>query len=440
MRAFIACSEADEAVAKELQEYLKPYGLFAEVETGAGGFRHLQKSDVVIALWSRNNVFGTHRMQLEKRMLDAWADEQLVIVKLDHHFLPVGLRDLPSIDGAFETARQTVTWREVSREAKERINALLVAQQSPVEETSDETGFSPPGAAMRKAGPAPQPEASDRAREAMSDEFGSSSSLSVEDVLRYEATQSERAQARGGFGGLLLLLLGLVGLAGIAGVVRLATGQASLPGVEIKPGGSLMETVLGSPVLIGAAALSGLLLLVALFAMLGGLFGASRGSYAPPAESAAQAAKPAVFDDMVLSDLEAAPAEQPVVFVSYAHADNDEVEPLVTVVRTSGREVWIDKGGIQAGTGWAGEIVRAIKSSGGIMIMCSSSAFKSDHVKREIYLADRYRKPMLPVFLEDAQPPEDFEFFFAGVQWLQLFKLPTEDRAGAVERALAAVS
>ena len=109
------------------------------------------------------------------------------------------------------------------------------------------------------------------------------------------------------------------------------------------------------------------------------------------------------------------------------------------MVEACGRGVWIDKGGIAAGEGWAGEIVRAIKAAGGVMVMCSSRAFESDHVKREIYLADRYRKPMLPVFLEDAQPPEDFEYFFAGVQWLELFRLPEAERAGAVERALSAV-
>lgn len=71
--------------------------------------------------------------------------------------------------------------------------------------------------------------------------------------------------------------------------------------------------------------------------------------------------------------------------------------------------------------------------------MCSPSAYESDHIKRAVYLADRYKKPMLPVFIADAQPPDDFEYFFAGVQWRALFKLPEADRAAAVGKALAAV-
>jgi hypothetical protein len=127
------------------------------------------------------------------------------------------------------------------------------------------------------------------------------------------------------------------------------------------------------------------------------------------------------------------------LFISYAHADNEAVTPVVDAVKANGREVWIDQTGLQTGDGWAGEIVRAIKAAGGIVVMCSKRAFESDHVKRELYLADRYKKPMKPVFLEAAQPPEDFEYFFAGVQWLELYKLPEADRPAAIGKALATV-
>jgi hypothetical protein len=135
----------------------------------------------------------------------------------------------------------------------------------------------------------------------------------------------------------------------------------------------------------------------------------------------------------------AAKPEGPPVFVSYAHGDASAVKPLVAVVEQAGRPVWMDDSGIEAGEGWAGEIVRAIKSARSVMVMCSAAAFQSDHVKREVYLADRYQKPMLPVFLEAAALPEDFEYFFAGVQWLELHKAPEAERAGLIRKALAAV-
>jgi hypothetical protein len=46
---------------------------------------------------------------------------------------------------------------------------------------------------------------------------------------------------------------------------------------------------------------------------------------------------------------------------------------------------------------------------------------------------------MQPVFIEAAQPPDDFEYFFASVQWLELWKLPEADRPAAIGKVLEAV-
>lgn len=124
------------------------------------------------------------------------------------------------------------------------------------------------------------------------------------------------------------------------------------------------------------------------------------------------------------------------VFVSYAHDDAVAVGPVVAAVERAGRPVWIDKSDINAGAGWAGEIVRAIRGAEGVMVVCTPAAFRSDHVKREVYLADRYQKPLMPVMLAPASLPEDFEYFFAGVQWLELHRIPENQRAAAIKQAL----
>lgn len=315
MFAFIAHAEADQAAANDLKAFLKTRGLVAETESGVHGFRFLQATDVVIALWSQKSVFGTHRMMMEKRMLDAWADGRLVLVKLDHSFLPVGMRDLSAIDASAASGRQIAFWPQVERAAREIINRAM-------RERSEKFWSAPPP---------PKPD---------------------------------------------------------------------------KPPG-------------------------------GGFFGSRKKEAAPPPATASAPAPEAPPEPT--AEAEAAPAPPSVVFISYAHADNAAVEPVVSAVKDAGRDVWIDKGGINPGENWAGEIVRGIKGAKGVMVMCSPSAFESDHIKREVYLADRYKKPMLPVFIADAQPPEDFEYFFAGVQWLELFKLPEADRSAAIGKALAAV-
>lgn len=177
--------------------------------------------------------------------------------------------------------------------------------------------------------------------------------------------------------------------------------------------------------LIGGVAATVGVGLVALLLIVGR--GRARRSPTFPAKAAASAPPP--------------PSEivAPVLFISYSHADDATVTPLVAIVEGHGRTVWIDKTGINTGDGWAGEIVKAIKAAHGVVVMCSKHSFESDHVKREVYLADKYKKPMAPMFLEQAALPEDFEYFFANVQWLELWKLPEADRAAAIGQALKAV-
>jgi hypothetical protein len=178
---------------------------------------------------------------------------------------------------------------------------------------------------------------------------------------------------------------------------------------------------------IMAAGAGGLIVLLAVIAMIAG--GARK---KPKARAKRTKAAPAP------AEVAGGPASSS-MFVSYAHDDALQVGPVVAAVERAGRPVWIDKSGLTGGQNWAGEIVRAIKDARGVMVLCSPAAFASDHVKREVYLADRYQKPLLPVFLEPAAPPEDFEYFFAGIQWIDLHAIPESDRAAAIKRALAAV-
>ena len=133
---------------------------------------------------------------------------------------------------------------------------------------------------------------------------------------------------------------------------------------------------------------------------------------------------------------EEAPAGPSPVFVSYSRRDGEVVYPMVAEVEASGREVWIDKNEIHAGGNWAGMIVRAIRESDTFCLMCSAEAFQSDNVRREIYIADKYKRKLLPVRLDSAEMPEDFEYFLIDRQWLDLTAANPEERALRLKQAL----
>jgi len=81
-------------------------------------------------------------------------------------------------------------------------------------------------------------------------------------------------------------------------------------------------------------------------------------------------------------------------------------------------------------------IVRAIRDSETFCLMCSAEAFQSDSVRREIYIADKYKRKLLPVRLDFAQMPEDFEYFLIDRQWLDLTATNPEERAIRLKAAL----
>ena len=125
------------------------------------------------------------------------------------------------------------------------------------------------------------------------------------------------------------------------------------------------------------------------------------------------------------------------LFVSYSHADGTQVFPMVDEVEELGYAVWIDREQLHGGVSWAGRIVRAIKESRGICLMCSERSFASDHVRREVYLADKYKKPLLPVRLDNAVMPEDIEYFLIDRQWIDATTLSGDARIDAFQAALS---
>jgi len=180
-----------------------------------------------------------------------------------------------------------------------------------------------------------------------------------------------------------------------------------------------------------------------LLGAIGGLFGRSKKSQStPPArrveaeigKAAAPVAGPVPAPDSAGA---AVPETAHAVFVSYSHANAETVLPIVETVEGRGVSVWIDRDEMQAGQTWAGQIVRAIKASERFCLMCSEQAFASDHVRREVYLADKYGKDMVPIRLDGAEMPEDIEYFLIGKQWVDLNTLKDDERLEALEAALS---
>lgn len=377
MTVFVASAPADRAAAESLEALLERRGQFVELDDGRTALRPVMAGDAFVLLVSQALVFAPTRLRIEQRALDAWSSGRLILVKLDRGLAPVGLRDLPSIDASFEAQRE-FTWIKVA----DAIRDVL------------------------------RPRPADGVDEAM------------------PPPQAPAARKRGGgvWRALFLLALAAPGAFALAAAaaIWLVNRIGPTPGTlqDLLTGIGDLGARLGLPAPLAPwvfAAAAG----VTIFVLLSFVASLVRTITRRP-----QPTRTAPTRTEETTQNEA-------MFVSYARANEGVVLPVIDAARQTGREFWVDQqGGISSGDSWAGEIVRAIRGAAGVVVMCSKAAFESDHVKREIYLADRYKKRLLPVFIEAAEPPEDFEYFFAGVQSLKLFETPEAERPQAFVRVL----
>lgn len=91
--------------------------------------------------------------------------------------------------------------------------------------------------------------------------------------------------------------------------------------------------------------------------------------------------------------------EAPYVFISYAHADSEEVVDTVQYLKSNHFNVWYDEG-IKSGREWADEISRKIKHCKQFICFISRHSINSESVKDEIHIAWKYNINTIVVYLE----------------------------------------
>ena len=110
------------------------------------------------------------------------------------------------------------------------------------------------------------------------------------------------------------------------------------------------------------------------------------------------------------------------VFVSYALVDRARVLQLVERMRAAGVGVWIDEGGIHGASLWGQEIVDAIESAKVMVLMLSDASITSDNVVKELSIASEDKKPILPVYLHQAEIPKSMRYQLAGIQHIEYYE------------------
>ncbi len=92
------------------------------------------------------------------------------------------------------------------------------------------------------------------------------------------------------------------------------------------------------------------------------------------------------------------------IFISYAHANSEDVLEVIKKLTDAGLTVWYDAF-IKPGSDWDESIENAIKSSDVVLVFLSKAANDSKNVKQEYSFAIDQQKTIIPIFLESVEAP-----------------------------------
>ncbi len=433
-QVFVSYSRADAARAQPILDALGRSGLHvARPEGHALGLSNAEaiaeeiaRADCVLVLWSKAAAQSDWVQQEIHLAIEAWSAGKLVLVSLDDAPLPVGLRDLETIPFHDDDATGT---REVIRRVEEVVWG------------SAREAMTAPMAAPSMAG---APRASRRGGARWGILGGALAMLLVAGLGTYLFTvgsgpgsEPVGGAAPPGFGGPPAPEPSPPPDEGAAEPPpdkwHFEWGEEEIPSPE--PSSPYPEPSLPSYE-INRDRPGPDPMLVALVTGLAGLLAGAGLAWATWRWSRRRARReaPAVPAPSLQSVAASLPDGMP-VFVSYSRADLNDVDRLVKQIEQAGYGVWIDRQA-HGSQRYAAPIVRAIKSSQLVALMCSQNAFASDHVIREIYIAGDCKKPFLVFQLDTSEFPDEVLYFVTGFPRLSVTALDPQGLRTELSRLL----
>src|SRR5206468_11452863 len=132
--------------------------------------------------------------------------------------------------------------------------------------------------------------------------------------------------------------------------------------------------------------------------------------------------------------IEAPPADEPYVFVSYARADEKRAKAIIEVITRAGFKVWWDTL-IPSGDRFSARITEALEGASAIVVLWSVHSIDSIWVQDEAgFGRDHHR--LVPILIDAGKPPLGFR----QLQCVDLAKGGTKASNPEMQRALRAIA
>lgn len=109
------------------------------------------------------------------------------------------------------------------------------------------------------------------------------------------------------------------------------------------------------------------------------------------------------------------------VFISYSRKDSEIAKGICDTLNKLNIPYWIDIDGVYSGANFKEMIVNAISLSEIVLFLSSENSNKSDNVAKEISIADKYGKVIIPVRLDKSPMNPKMDYDLAGIDFVDLF-------------------
>lgn len=123
------------------------------------------------------------------------------------------------------------------------------------------------------------------------------------------------------------------------------------------------------------------------------------------------------------------------IFISHANEDADVAKDVCAALEASGVSCWIAPRDIRAGADYRSEILRGVAESAALLLLYSPAASRSEHVAREVSLADEANKPIFPLRVDTHELEGPLRYVLQGKQWVDF----RADPAAAISAVVQAM-
>ena len=104
----------------------------------------------------------------------------------------------------------------------------------------------------------------------------------------------------------------------------------------------------------------------------------------------------------MFAEYKAYDGNEPYVFLSYSHADFEEVKYFLELLKKNHFRFWFDEG-IKSGSEWADEISQRIRNCVQFVVFISSNSIESSNVKDEVHIAVKYGIEIIRIHLDETE-------------------------------------